>query len=171
MYYLVLALLPILNAACLFLVALGLPGNWLMALLTGLVAWVYWRPEHPIGRWVLIVILALAAVGEILEFLAGALGTKVAGGTRGGAVGALLGGIVGGIVGTILIPIPLVGTVVGACLGAFAGAVIAEAHGGMEFKLSLRSGAGAGVGRLAGTVTKLALGVAIWTIVLVAVLV
>ena len=40
--------------------------------------------------------------------------------------------------------------------------------GGRTMTASLRSGAGAGAGKLAGTLSKLAVGVAIWLIIAVA---
>ena len=171
MTYVLAIILCLVNAAALFLTALGLPGNWLMVVLTGLVAWWRWDADARgpmFGVTVLIVIGGLALLGEIVEFFAGVAGSKSVGGTRRGAIGALLGALVGGIVGTVAIPIPVLGSVLGACLGAALGAWGFELTGGKSMRFSLKAGAGAGVGRLLGTVAKLALGVAIWLIVAVA---
>jgi uncharacterized protein YqgC (DUF456 family) len=76
-------------------------------------------------------------------------------------VGALGGGLVGGILGTFLIPVPLVGSVLGACIGAFLGALGGELSGGKQVEAAMDIGRGAFVGRLLGTIYKLAFGVLI----------
>jgi uncharacterized protein YqgC (DUF456 family) len=168
MNYLLATLLIALNAFWLFLVVLGLPGTWLMVGGTLLVAW--WRHGAAgapmFSNSVLVLICVLAVLGELLEFLAGAVGSKVVGGSKRGALGALIGAVVGGIGGTFLLPVlgSLVGTGVGAALGAWA----FELHSGRAMRVALRSGAGAGVGRLTGITIKLVVGVLIWAIVAVA---
>src|SRR5688572_28922038 len=104
----------------LFLNLVGLPGLWLMVAGHAIYAWITY-PSHA-GWESLVALLVLAALAELAEFLAGAAGSKSAGGTYRSAGGAILGGIVGGIVGQIFIPIPIIGAVLGACLGSFAGA-------------------------------------------------
>jgi uncharacterized protein YqgC (DUF456 family) len=116
----------------------------------------------------LIVIVALATIGEIAEFFTGVVGSQKAGGTRRGAVGALVGGFVGAIVATFLIPAPILGSLIGACGGACLGAWGFELSGGRKMAESARSGVGAGVGTFAGRVAKLIVGIAIWLIVAVA---
>ncbi|MFH1747126.1 MAG: DUF456 domain-containing protein [Planctomycetota bacterium] len=96
MTYVIASVLTLVNAVWLLLVVLGLPGNWLIVATTVAVAWWRWEVDagagEPIfGLTVLIVIAVLAAVGEVFEFIAGAVGSKQAGGSRRGAVGALLG--------------------------------------------------------------------------------
>ncbi|MCA1809779.1 MAG: DUF456 family protein [Lentisphaerae bacterium] len=54
-----------------------LPGNWLMVLTTGLLAW--WRPGM-IAWWVVGLMAVLALAGEVFEFIAGLGGAR-----RGGA--------------------------------------------------------------------------------------
>jgi uncharacterized protein YqgC (DUF456 family) len=172
MFYLWATGLVVLNAFWLFLVVLGLPGNWLMILSTAVFAWVVRSPDpqhQSIGNLTLISLVVLATLGEILEFVAGVFGSRQAGGTRGGAVGALVGGIVGAIIGTFIIPIPVLGSLLGACGGAFTGALSFELAGGLDMEASVRSGIGAGVGRFFGTVAKAGMGVAIWLIAAVAV--
>jgi uncharacterized protein YqgC (DUF456 family) len=170
MDYLIATSLVLLNAVWLILVILGLPGTWLMVVSTVLVAWWRWdatpAPMFTLGP--LIVIAVLALIGELLEFGAGVVGTKVAGGSKRSAVGALVGTLVGGIIGTFAIPVPLLGSLIGACLGAALGAWGVELVGGRPMRESLKSGAGAGVGRLAGTLVKLVAGALIWLVVAVA---
>lgn len=172
MTYALAVALMILNAGGLLLVVFGLPGTWLMVAATLLAAWWQWDARRPASEQmfsitVLVAIVALALIGEVVEFLAGVVGTRTAGGTRRGAVGALIGTIAGAIIGTA-IPPPILGTLLGACAGAAIGAWGLELSGGRTMRASLKSGAGAGVGRLVGTVAKLAIAVAIWVIVAVA---
>jgi hypothetical protein len=117
---------------------------------------------------VVITAFALAAAGEVLEFLSALVGSRQAGGTRRGSWGGLLGGIAGAIAGTPLIPVPVLGTVIGACAGAFLGAAAFEWLGGRGLAPSVRSGGGAAMGRLFGTAAKLAVGVALWFLIAVA---
>ena len=159
--------LAILNLLALFLIALGLPGTWLMVALTGAAAWLKWDAEAPfISKWTLVAMASLAVVGELLEFVAGAAGSKKAGGTWRGAVGAVVLGLVGGILGTFLIPVPLVGSLLGAAAGAFVGASVGEISGGKSLEPALAVGRGAFTGRLLGAGWKLAVGAAMWCVAL-----
>jgi uncharacterized protein len=168
MTYALAALLVLVNAACLLLVVFGLPGIWVMVGTTALVAWWRHAAGAPMfGVPVLVTIIALALASELAEFMAASAGTRSAGGTRKGAWGALLGSFVGALAGT-LIPIPVLGSLIGACAGAAIGACIFELRGGMTVRNSLRSGAGAGMGRLTGTVAKLVFALAIWVVIGVA---
>lgn len=143
---------------------LGMPGNWLMV--AAVIGYVLLVPEQsPVSiDWgVAIVLVVLAALGELLEFLAGALGVTKVGGSRRGAILALVGSLAGGIVGLFVgLPIPVVGPIIGAVLlagaGAFAGAVLGEQWKGRSFDDSWRVGEAAFWGRLLGTVAKTAIG-------------
>jgi uncharacterized protein len=70
---------------------------------------------------------------------------------------AIVGSLIGGIVGTAL-PVPIVGTLIGACLGAFAGSLLGDLWVRRPLFRSVEAGWGAAVGRLWGTVAKLAIG-------------
>jgi uncharacterized protein len=157
-------ILVLLNTVSLASIPLGLPGNWFMVILTWLLAWWQWD-KHVFSLPVLIAIIVLAAFGEVMEFLTGALAVKKVGGSRRGAVGAILGALVFGLVGTFVIPIPIVGSLIGACVGAFLGAWGLELSGGKNMDDSLRSGLGAGLGRFLGLNIKLLAGITIWLIV------
>ena len=155
--YIVAILLTLLNLGWLATVVFGLPGTWLMVLSTGIAAWLQWQPGQPpgdqaISGWTLLVLVGLALLGEVLEFIAGAAGAKRAGGSGRGAVAAIVGGIVGAIVGTFAIPIPLLGSLLGAAAGAGLGAGGVEMFGGKTMEDSVRIGVGARVGRVVGTV-------------------
>jgi hypothetical protein len=164
MEYLWVALLLIILAVSWVLTLLGMPGNWLMV--AAAIGYVLLVPaESPVAMgWATVVaLLVLASIGELLEFLAGALGVAKAGGSRRGAVFALVGSMAGGIVGLFVgVPIPVVGPVLGAVLlagvGAFAGAVVGEQWKGRGLDESLKIGEAAFWGRLLGTVAKSAVG-------------
>lgn len=170
--WLMATLLVVLNAVWLVAVVFGLPGIWLMV--AGALALQWWssttdaagRPMFATGT--LVVVVALAVLSEVFEFLAGMWGTAAAGGSRRGALGALVGGIAGALFGTALIPVPIVGSLLGACLGAAVGAFGFELSGGRGVNESAASGLGAGVGRFTGTLIKLGAGMAVWLIVAIA---
>jgi len=152
--------LTLVNLAWLAMTLLGLPGNWLMIITAALVVW--WVEAPMIGRWAFAAVIAMAVAGELIELLAGAIGSKRGGGTRWGAIGALIGGIAGALAGTLLIPIPLVGTILGAAGGAFTGATALELTSGRTRGEAVRAGRGAAIGHVTGNLTKFALGCAIW---------
>jgi uncharacterized protein YqgC (DUF456 family) len=151
--------LTVLNLGFWVGILFGLPGTWLMVLVTALFKW--WRPDEVLVSWTTLGVAAgLALLGEILEFALGAAGSRRAGGSRRAAALAIVGSLVGGVVGTVF-PVPLIGTLIGACLGAFAGSLIGDVWAGRPLVPSLEAGWGAAVGRLWGTVSKLAIGATI----------
>lgn len=173
MIYVYATILTLLNAAWLLLTIIGVPGTWLMVLSALVATWLTWQAgvsvhAQMIGPTALLVAAALALLGEVLEFAAGLAGTQQAGGTWWGAIGALIGTLIGGIAGTFAVPVPLFGSLIGACLGAAGGALAMELYSGQKFDFALKSGVGAGVGRLFGTLGKLACGVAIWIVLSIA---
>ncbi len=162
------------NAAAIVLVALQLPGTWLMIGATSLMAWWQWSEvpdDRLIGWHVLATLLGLALLGEALEALMGAAGSKLAGGTKRAAMLAVVGSIVGAIAGTPLIPIPIIGTLLGAAIGAAVGSMLGDKWAGREWKLSVKAAGGAAVGKLTGSVMKLCVAVAMWLIIAVALVV
>jgi uncharacterized protein YqgC (DUF456 family) len=156
MIYLFATLLTLLNLVFWFGILFGLPGTWLMIL--GALALEWWTPGDTVfGGPVLTVAVGLAALGEILEFVLGAAGTRQAGGSKRAAMLAIVGGIVGAILGTA-IPVPVLGTLAGACIGAFAGSLFGDLWAGRPVFHSVRAGRGAAVGRFWGTVAKMMIG-------------
>ncbi len=95
---------------------LGLPGNWIVVVAAMLYAW--WLPGDgrlAVGWNTVLVLAVLAAGGEAVEFIAGALGVSKAGGSRRGALLALVGSLVGGVVGLFIgVPVPVVGSLAAA---------------------------------------------------------
>jgi uncharacterized protein YqgC (DUF456 family) len=162
-------LFALLGLGCLLLVVVGLPGTWVLLglafVLEGVDAALLPGDTAVTFGWELLALCAgLALVGEGIEALAGMAGAKFGGGSRRAMVGAFAGGIVGAIFLTPVLPIPVVGTLVGAMLGAFLGAFVGEATGaearGREH--NLRAAFGAAIGKLGGTIAKLAIGVVMW---------
>ncbi|UCD49777.1 MAG: DUF456 domain-containing protein [Phycisphaerales bacterium] len=169
MLYLWLFVLILFNTVWLALVAFGLPGNWLIVVSTGLFAWWQWDSGvFSIGTLVTVAVLALLA--ELAEFGAGMVGARKSGASWRGSIAALFGAMIGAVSGTFVIAVPLLGTVVGACLGAGLGVWGVEMSQGRHPDRSLRSGLSAGLGALVGILSKLAAGVVIWLIVVVAAL-
>ncbi len=155
--------------ACVVLMLLGLPGTWFMIGLAVAIDLVdgWWLPADDRPTFsieVLAVAVVLAGLGELVEFIASALGAKRAGASRSGIVGALLGSMAGAVAGTFLILIPLVGTVVGAMAGSYLGAMAGELAVGRSVPSTVKPATGAAIGRLLGTLGKLPFSVAVWAI-------
>jgi uncharacterized protein len=141
-----------------------LPGNWFVVALAAGFAWLF--PEEA-GRgigWITVGAAAVfALLGEVFEFAAGAAGAAKQGASKRAValslVGALVGSIGGVMVGT---PVPVIGSfvlaVLGGAGGAFAGAYLGEMWKGREEDARLAAGQGAFVGKIWGTLGKLACG-------------
>lgn len=158
----VLLILACCGAWCMTLFTL--PGNWVMLMLVVLFAWFYHSPDtHGISWWVVGVVAGLAAVGELVEFAAGAAGAAKEGGSRRGMILSVVGAAVGSILGAIVgVPIPVVGPIIaalgGAAAGAFCGAYVGESWKGKLHTETMAVSKAALVGRVLGTVGKLAIG-------------
>ena len=154
---------------------LGLPGNWVMvALAVG--CWGLAQPDSllAIGMWSMVSLVVLAALGELFEFLAGALGVKKLGGSNRSTWFALLGSMAGAMLGFVFgSGIPVVGNIIASVLGSALGALIGTIYGertdGKEWEHSLQVGSAAFIGRILGTLGKLALGTAMLVIFLAAI--
>lgn len=162
LYYTLMLLVAV---AGLFLTILGLPGLWLMVAAFAAYAWVTgW--EHYIGWPSMIALIALGLAAELVEFLAGAAGSKAAGGRKRGMIGSIVGAVLGGIF-LSFVPVPVVSTIVGACVGAFIGAAVME-YFDRDLGHAMRVGVGAAKGRFWGIVSKLGFGVIMFIILLAA---
>lgn len=145
--------------------AFMLPGNWLIVGLAALFVWL--MPAEDYGRgfgWITVSLLALiAAAGEAIEFAAGAAGAAKQGASRRAVLLSMVGAIVGSIAGAAVgIPVPIIGPLVaavgGGAAGAFGGAYLGEIWKGKLHSDRTRVSSGALMGRLFGTVGKLAAG-------------
>jgi uncharacterized protein len=162
LYYILLLMVALVG---IILVALTLPGLWVMTAAAAVYAAVT-RMSH-IGMKTLIALIVLSLGAELLEIFLGGAAAKRAGGGKQAMAGAIIGGIVGGIFLSV-IPIPIISQIVGICLGSFAGAAIAELLGGKGAGHAVRVGVGAAQGRFVGIVAKLGTGVVMFLLILVA---
>ncbi|MHC4415096.1 MAG: DUF456 family protein [Planctomycetota bacterium] len=167
--YLVAALLFLLGAVCVVLVVIQLPGAWILLALAAVVEYCdrFYLPEgdrQTFGWWVLGSCLILLVIGEIVEFIAGALGAQKGGSSRRGTIGALVGGIAGIFIFTpLFFFVPLFGAFLGAVLGTFVGAIVGELSAERAtLRGSVRPAVGATIGRVLGTTGKVAIAVAVW---------
>ena len=169
-------LLVLTMLACWALNLVGLPGNWFIVLSAALYAWLMPVHRADFGWLVVVMVLVLAILGEVFEFLAGAAGTMKAGGTKRGAMLALLGSGLGGLLGLFIgVPVPVIGSVVGAlifsAIGALLGAIAGEMWAGRDINHSWSVGHGAFWGRLLGTFGKAIVGVTMIVVVIAAIVV
>jgi uncharacterized protein YqgC (DUF456 family) len=162
LWYILLLLLSLAGVA---ITLLGLPGLWLMVGSMAIFAWIT-QSHQFVGKESLIALLLLGLVAEVLEFVAGAAGSKAAGGRKRGMIGAIVGTFIGGILFSF-VPIPIIATIVGACLGAFIGAAIMELTD-RDLMHALRVGTGAAKGRLWGIIIKLGIGLVMLIIIMIA---
>jgi uncharacterized protein len=143
---------------------LSLPGNWALLGLTALFAWLVPHDGSRGITWNTVwILLVLATVGEIIEFVAGAAGAAKRGASRRSIWLSLLGALAGSIGGAIVgLPIALVGSPVaallGGAIGAFVGAYLGETWAERPQGHSFEVAKGAFFGRLWGTVGKFAVG-------------
>lgn len=169
-------LLLLLCGLCWLLNLVTLPGNWIMVLAGA----VYALCVPLEGRWALswptlIAIFTLAALGELIEFFAGAAGAKKAGASRKSIVYSIIGSLVGAVCGAIVgVPIPVIGSLIAAILfgglGATAGAMYGEWTDGRPWKDTWAIGHAAFWGRTLGVAGKLICGGLALIVILIGVL-
>jgi uncharacterized protein len=145
--------------AGLVLLALGLPGLWLIV--AAVLACGAFTGFQAIGWGTIAVVFALALLGELLELWLGFGLAKRYGGSHRAGWGALVGGLVGAVIG---VPVPVLGSILGSLIGSFAGAVLLEYTRSREG--AWRAGWGALLGRVAATSAKMAVGVAMTVVAL-----
>jgi uncharacterized protein len=166
MDYVVLAFYLLFSLAGLVSLIFGLPGNFVILGASMLFGWYGGFQEITVKIIIILIVLALA--GELIEFLLGIAGSKKYESSNRAIVGSIIFGIIGAVLGA-----PFffgVGAVVGAFAGAFAGAIIVELSQGKNMDEALKSGWGAFIGRVAGTISKGAVGIAMIAVTVAAVL-
>jgi uncharacterized protein YqgC (DUF456 family) len=172
------SLFLLLGGLCVLAVVAQLPGTWVLLALAALIEWgdQLWRPASDPTTFdtrLLIACLVLALVGELLEFVAAAVGLRRGGGSRAGLWGSFLGGFLGIFLFTPLLAfLPVLGTFLGVLLGTFGGALVGEfwhqrrqgpgAPVVGHARAALRPASWAAVGRILGTTGKVAVAVAMW---------
>ena len=157
-------LLAVVEVAGLLMVPLGLPGLWIMTL--GVLSYGWFTKFQTVGLWTTILVLALAIVGELIETWLGFRFARKYGASKRAAWGALIGGLVGALVG---VPVPVIGSVIGAFVGSFAGAAVFEYTMSAHTGIAVAAGWGAVLGRAAAAAAKIALGIVIGVISIIAV--
>jgi len=171
LYYIWAGLLLIIHLGSLILTMFQLPGNWLIALTTIGFATVIDPPEGMGLTWPLIgFVIGLAALGELIELIAGALGAAKKGASRRAMALATVGAFAGSLIGAALLsPIPVIGLLAGAigggALGAFTGAYLGEIWKGKTSEQATAVSTSAMIGRILGMVAKLIVGASMITIV------
>ncbi len=141
--------------AGLLITPLGLPGNWLIV---GCGAAYGFATDWANFGWLFLVLLVAAALaGEVIEAISAAVGAKKYGASGGAMVAAIIGSIVGLAIGSAIVPI--LGTIVGGFAGAFLGAFLYEYSRHNDRQQALRVGLGAFLGRTAAVVAKESIGV------------
>ena len=164
MYYSLASLLLICNACGFLLNLVALPGNWMIVLGSAIFAWLVETPDGGGISWPIVgVLLVMAILGEVAEFVAGMVGAAKHGASRRAMVLSVVGSIVGSIIGFACgMPVPIVGPAVAALLGGAIGAALGAALGedwkGRNLDDSLQVGAAAFWGRILGTTGKVIIG-------------
>ncbi|HET7469010.1 MAG TPA: DUF456 domain-containing protein [Gemmatimonadales bacterium] len=138
----------------LLLIPFGLPGLWLIVL--AIIGYGWLSDYQHMSAWFLIVVIGLAALGEVAEARIGFSYARRFGGSSRAGWGALLGGLAGAIVG---VPVPLIGSVIGGFVGAFVGAALFEYTRARQSDVAARAGWGAMLGRAMAAAVKMAIGV------------
>jgi len=141
----------------LILIALGLPGLWVM-IASAVVYNILVGGPPPIGWLTLGGVGVSAAIAEVIEWTLSGKFARKYGGSRRAAWGAVIGGTLGAILG---FPLPIVGPLIGAFLGSFIGALVGEVSSGGTRRAATRVAWGALLGRVAATAIKMAIGAAI----------
>src|SRR4029079_14113959 len=151
-----LVLLTAVLVLSLILIALGLPGLWVM--IVSAVVYNIVLGATPIGWFTIVCVGILAAIAEIIEWTLSGKYARKYGGSRRAAWGAVIRGKLGAILG---FPLPIVGPLIGAFARSFIGALVGEVSAGGTHREATRVAWCALVGRVAATAIKMAIGAAI----------
>ncbi len=170
-YWIAATILTLVNAVGVAINLLMLPGNWLMVLSLCLFLLTAGHADSGPDWTTLIVVVLLAALGEVLEMVTGSVKAAKLGASRRAMLLSFVLSIGGSIAGTFVIPVPVIGTAIGAVLGAafgaFFGAWLGESWKGTAALQRSQISEAAMIGRLIGMFAKLGVGVAIFAFQLV----
>jgi uncharacterized protein len=150
------ALLTLVLFLSLVLIALGLPGLWVM--IASAVVYNLVTGTDAISWFTLVGVGVLGLIAEYIEFTMSAKYARKYGGSRRAGWGAMIGGMIGAFMG---FPVPIVGPLIGAFIGSFIGALIGEKSVGSSSSASARVATGALIGRAVATAMKMGVGCAI----------
>jgi uncharacterized protein YqgC (DUF456 family) len=156
-------LLYLFCALSLFATVFGIPGIWILVAVALIIALV---SHFTIITWpFLILCVALAVAGELVESFLGLAVVAKKGGGRYGIAGAFIGSLLGVILGAPVVP-PL-GSIFFGFAGAFAGAVAGEYISYRNLDAAVRIGFWAFLGRALAITVKSGLGLIIlWVIII-----
>ncbi len=101
---------------------LGIPGGWIA--LAAIVIFDLATGFSTVGWVLLVVMIAIATLGEIIESFFGLVYVAQRGATKWGVLGAFVGGLAGAVGGGFVLP--FIGSILLGLAGAFAGAVLFE---------------------------------------------
>jgi hypothetical protein len=133
---------------CILLIPVGWPGLWIMVAVVGLGAVL-----GEVGPGVVLLVVAVAAAAEALEFLIVRRMSLRYGGTNRAFWGAVLGGTVGVIIG---MPIPVLGPVIAGVVGSFLGAGTVSLYESGDLASASRVGWGVVLARALAAAVKVA---------------
>jgi uncharacterized protein YqgC (DUF456 family) len=150
MEYLVFSIFLFVMFIGLISILFGFPGNFLILANSVLYGWYGGFKEITVK--IVIVLIVLAILGEVFEFVLGVIGSKKHKSSTKAIVGSIVGGILGAVWGAAFLF--GVGSIIGAFIGAFAGAFVVEYVRIRNIHQAAQSGWGAFVGRVGGTITK-----------------
>lgn len=138
---------------CLALIPLGLPGLWLIVVITmtlallGSLSWTFG-----------LIVAGVALVAEVAELAVLKKCGDAYGGSRKAFWGAVLGGMVGLFVG---VPVPIIGPMITAFLGTFVGAGLVTYFETLSLRVSVKVGWSMLFARTAAVALKIAVSAAI----------
>lgn len=141
---------------------INLPGNLVIVLIA--LGYAIYDGFIHINFITLALICALFLLGEVTEFIAGALGARRQKASFRATIAALIGAILGGIAGTAMFPI--IGSVLGAAAGTFAAGYLAEYSIAGNTEQARRVAVGVMKGQIAGTFIKIVMAVGMAIMVL-----
>lgn len=154
-WFLNLVMLVLLLAGFL-LTVISLPGNWLIFFAA--LAYGFFYDFSGFTVQLVILLFGLLLAGELVEFIAGALGARKQKASTLATVAAFVGGIAGAVAGTAVLPV--VGSLLGAFGGAFGASYLAEYLITGNRSQSHRVAKGVLIGQVAGMVVKMAIAIA-----------
>jgi len=144
--FILFALLSLIGFA---LTIVGIGGTFVIligALLYNLISWSVAISWTTIG-----ILLGLAILGEVLEWIVTLFGAKKGGVSWHGLVGTVVGAVAGGV---LLSVVPIVGTIIGLVLGAVVGAFLGEYYHTGKAQKAWKAAKSALVGRALVSICK-----------------
>lgn len=136
---------------------IGLPANWIVVALLGIYVYFFPTPSMDLVFWILVI--GLAGLGEVLEWLVMAKKSKESGASSLGTFCGMVGAFLGAIVGT---PFLLgIGAFIGALLGAYGGCLALELVRGKGLDEAKLAAKGTFMGRFLGSMCKCCAGFSI----------